>query len=368
VCNAGVKGATVAVIAAAASGCGGGSSGTGFSGAEQSRLCTGSRQASDQLVREHPELPAERIRAMVQQTCATGFHKVPQGAPRVAASSAGCAPADDVKATPISRRRVAAPDPRAPYFAPRAGVLPRSGAPTVAGIRLPTGSRCAHYWASNGPTPDALQLARRLAAVFPQTGLWPVIWDWEETPDHYRYSAASPRAADRLRAAAVLQHLWDAHRSDGASFPGLAAGSRKAGAAPVDAFGTLAESEVLESPPKDGWVLVLTPVNRPADAIATLGFAQTEILPDADLTAIARSWEERFGAVLASAGPGTYGFAVSDPPHTTSQALALAAEQDAVSPDNAQDDDTALARALMRGSPSRAATAWKGFWSLGWPD
>jgi hypothetical protein len=297
-----------------------------------------------------------------------GSRKVPEGPPRIAASSAGCDASGDDRAAPISRRRVGAPDARTPYFAPRAGVLPRTGAPTVAGIKLPKGSRCPHYWATDGPTPDALKLAKRLAAAFPQTGLWPVIWDWPETPDHYKLSSGDPRAADHLDVAAVMDHVWATQRNDGARFPGLAAGSRKPDTAPVEAFGTLGESQVLASPPDSGWVLILAPVNRPADAISMLGFAQTEIMPDADLTAIARSWEERFGAVLASAGPGEFGFAISDPPHTQSQARALAVEQDTFSPDNAADDDARLAQTLLNGPPARTASVWRGFWSFGWPD
>jgi hypothetical protein len=361
-----MAGACLAMMLAVA-GCGG-SSGRGVSGAEQSRLCSGTRAAAKQLAREHPELSAQAVQGAAEQACHNGFRKVPEGPPRIAVSSVGCDDAGDDTVAPISRRRVAAPDGRTPYFAPRAGVLPRTGAPTVAGIKLPAGSRCPHYWATDGPTPDALKLAKRLAAAFPQTGLWPVIWDWPETPDHYRRSSGKPSGADHLEVAAVMDHVWATQRTDGARFPGLAAGSRKAGAAPVEAFGTLAESKVLESPPEAGWVLVLTPVNRPADAIATLGFVQTEIMSDARLTTIARSWEERFGAVLALVGPGELGFAISDPPRSSEQARALATEHDTFSPDNADTDDAQQARTLLDGAPDRAATHWRGFWSFGWPD
>ena len=300
----------------------------------------------------------------------TGFHKVAAGAPRIAVSSVGCQADDDDPATPISHRRVAAPDPRTPYFAPRAGRLPPSGAPKVAGVQLPRGSRCPHYWAADGPSPDALALARRLAVVFPQTGLWPVIWDGQEDPDSYALSSGDPRVADRLDGADVLRQLWETHRNDGAPFPGIASGSRRAGAAPVDAFGTLAISKILQSSADAGWVLILVPVNRPADAITMLGFVRTEIMSDARLTAVARSWEERFGAVLASVGPGELGFAVSDAPRSASQALALVGEQNAFSPDTAEDDEdaVAVARTLLNGAPDRAATRWKGFWDFGWPD
>jgi hypothetical protein len=306
--------------------------------------------------------------AMATVGCGGSGNVVVTGPPRVAASSAGCQVSKDKPAAPISHRRVAAPDPRTPYFAPRAGDVPHTGAPKVAGIQLPRGSRCPHYWAADGPSPDALELARRLAVAFPQTGLWPVIWDWEETPDDYALSSGDPHAADRLDGGAVLRRIWETQRNDGAPFPGITPGSRKAGTAPVDAFGTLAISEVLQSPPKVGWVLMLVPANRPADAISMLGTVQTEIMSDAQLTAVARSWEVRFGAVLALASAGGLGFAVSDAPRSASQALTLAAEQDAFSPDNAASDDRALARALINGAPDRRALQWKGFWDFGWPD
>ncbi len=360
--------AALAAAAMIAAGCGDGSSKDDISAAQRTALCAGMRHADKQLVREHPELSADKVAAATEEAC-HNLHKVPAGPPRIAVSSAGCRiPDDDQHIAPISHRRVAAPDPRTPYFAPRAGHLPANGAPKIAGIQLPRGSRCPHYWASDKPTPAALELARRLAAVFPQTGLWPVIWDWEETPEDYALSSGDPRAADRLDGGAVLRHIWETQRNDGVPFPGIAPGSRKAGAAPVDAFGTLAISKVLESPADAGWVLILVPVNRPADAITMLGFVRTEIMSDARLTAVARSWEERFGAVLASVSPGGLGFAVSDAPRSANQALTLAAEQDAFAPDNDGSDYAAVARALINGAPDEHATLWKGFWDFGWPD
>jgi hypothetical protein len=195
--------------------------------------------------------------------CGAGMQTVPAEPPRIAVSSAGCKPWNDEPATPISHRRVGAPDPRTPYFASRAGRLPSSGAPKVAGIQLPKGSRCPHYWAADGPSPDALELARRLAAAFPQTGLWPVIWDWEDDPDSYAVTQGDPRAADHLDGADVLRR---------------------------------------------------------------------------------------------------------DAPRSASQALALAAEQNVFSPDNAESDEAALARTLLNGAPGRADSGWKGYWDFGWPD
>jgi hypothetical protein len=90
-----------------------------------------------------------------------------------------------------------------------------------------------------------------------------------------------------------------------------------------------------------------------------LGFIQSEVASDAALTAIARSWEERFGAVVASIGPGTLGLSVAAPPTTAAQAHSLAAEQSAFAPEGDDGDDLNAVAATL---PDR------GVWSFGWPD
>jgi hypothetical protein len=314
--------------------------------AEQSRLCQSVRQAVTTL-------PAQASKA-AEAACRNGFHSVPTTT-RAAVSERGCDRPSDDRATAVARLTVAAPARRIAFFAPRLGSLPGSGTATVGDVALPAGSRCPHYWATDAPTPDAIALARRLARVFPQTGLWPVLWDWEESPDHYALSSGDPRRADRVDVQATLRRVWKAYRSDGARLGGLAAGRTAPDTVP-DPFAQLAASGELTS--SAGQVLLLVPVHRPADAIAMLGFIQSEVASDAALTAVARSWEERFGAFVASIGPGSLGLSVSGPPTTATQARALAAEQSAFAPEGDDRDLDAVAAALPH----------RGFWSFGWPD
>jgi hypothetical protein len=315
--------------------------------AEQLRLCRSVRQA----VRS---LPAPASKAAADAACRNGFHPVPTTT-QAAASEPGCDRLSDDRVTGVARRRVAAPAQSVAFFAPRVGSLPRSGTPTVGGVALPAGSRCPHYWATDAPTREAIALARRLARAFPQTGLWPVLWDWGESPDHYARSSGDPRRVDRVDAEAALRRLWRAYRSDGASFGGLAARSAPP-ATVADPFAQLEASGELTS--SAGQVLLLVPVHRPADAIAMLGFIQSEVASDAALTAVARSWEERFGAFVVSIGSAELGLSVSAPPTTATQARALAAEQWAFAPEGDDDDLDTVAAAL----PHRA------FWGFGWPD
>ncbi len=54
-----------------------------------------------------------------------------------------------------------------------------------------------------------------------------------------------------------------------------------------------------------GSSLLLVPANRPADVLSVLGgLIATEVMSDAELTAVARSWEERFGTVVVGIGAG----------------------------------------------------------------
>lgn len=144
---------------------------------------------------------------------------------------------------------------------------------------------------------------------------------------------------------------------------GLAAGSNHEGDTGPNPFRELAASRTLES--TAGQVLLLVPVNRPADAITMLGFIQSEVASDPDLTAVARSWEQRFAAVVTTIGPGTLGLAVGRPPGDADQALALAAEQDAFAPEQGAGEGPTLAKALRADGPGDRA---RGFWAFGWPD
>jgi hypothetical protein len=117
---------------------------------------------------------------------------------------------------------------------------------------------------------------------------------------------------------------------------------------------------------ENGAAILLVPVRRPADALAALGTVETEIAPDADLTAIARSWEDRFGAVITFAGPGELAFSVGSPAKSGAQRRALAAEQIAFAPESDVADVATQARSL--GHAARNQNTGRQTWFFSWPD
>jgi hypothetical protein len=206
---------------------------------------------------------------------------------------------------------------------------------------------------------DALGLASRLAEVFPETGLWPVVWEWPtEEPDAYVNGPGNPARADRLDARRLLKH----------SFGGLAAPQAEARRMAVDPFGYVVEGSLFPQPPPGGWILMLVPVNRPADVYSVLRPEVTEYLGDHALTAILRSWEERFGVTIAALSPSSLGLAVGAPPRNREQARRLAGEHAAFAP---EDDGTADLRELarrLRSTRIGRGEASARYWAFGWPD
>jgi hypothetical protein len=275
------------------------------------------------------------------------------------ASPSGCAKAP-VQKQDNAGIRVAPPEGPVPFFAPRAGRLPGRGSATVRGITLPPGRRCATFWATDEPTSQAVGLAARLAAAFPRTGLWPVLWIPDNggpgdyvpgLPGTFAPVYTAGKAVDRLNAETVLRRSWAHNGPQHTAFPGLAHGNLAAvrGRAAADPFGTFISSLPPGESPSNGWVLMLVPCNRPADAIGITGVQQSEVMPDVAIDAIVRSWEHRFGAIVTAVGPGVVALVVDRPPPNADDARRLAAEQLALAPD----DDPNTGRQ---------------FWEFGWPD
>jgi len=294
--------------------------------------------------------PAQRRRAVLLLIVATalwgcgGGATTPTGSPGPTARGAEATTAIDL------------------YRAERPGALPAAGTPVVAGIQLPAGRPLTPdpayrsgrlltqpvpaLWVTDDVVPGVGRLWERLAAAFPETGLWPVILDpLEEDPTRPwtngeldPIGSGDPAALD---AAAVLTKAWsEAVPSDpaelgqpreelapfGAAFPGLAPASSSTPRA--DAVATLAAG----LPGRLG----LVPVTRPADVPAAIGWLGpanyfTDVAP---LSAVLRSWEDRFGAVLVGLGFATMHVAVRRPPVGESSTLAVAAEHLAICPDN----------------------------------
>lgn len=85
-------------------------------------------------------------------------------------------------------------------------------------------------------------------------------------------------------------------------------------------------NDALETVPP-GFVC-LAAVSRPADFLTEVGWLTTDAWePPLHLSAVLRSWEDRFGARLLQIGPGAeIRLLVSRPPRTRDAALAVAAE------------------------------------------
>ncbi len=300
------------------------------------RMVHEGEQAANQVGGEFPE---EAFR----DVCASAtWHMVPDSTPQPMPPSPGCESAEHPKPPP--RRKAAAPAAPIPYFAPRTGELPADGAAVVGGVKLPHGSRCASYWATDNAVEEPYVLAGRLAAQFPRTGLWPILWAGQgESPDGYFRRVTDPDAAARVDVMATLS-------ADNDEVKRLAPGSGSVARTDADPFaGVHAPASA---------VIMLVPVNRPADVLSVLGgLIDTEYYTDTQLAAVARSWEERFGAVPVTLEPGGLVMHVQAPPRDPDDAALLAHELRVFAPDEPYALGT-LTSMIMHGDP----------WAFSWPD
>lgn len=214
------------------------------------------------------------------------------------------------------------PEVSLPFFARRSGAVPNEERPEVDGVGLPAGhprpDGSPAYWISDQPVPNIAMVAPFLASRFSDTGLWPLLWPSDAEPDDYAHPD-NVEGIDQVDLNAAFKEGWEwwPPREEGAPevFPGMAD--------PVP-------GEQLKNPFPD-WTLaepsrlLLIPCNRPADAITVIGgiFGET---PQEVISAILRSWEERFGAVIIAAFPGLTRVSVARHPTNDEQAQKLAAE------------------------------------------
>jgi Domain of unknown function (DUF4253) len=198
-------------------------------------------------------------------------------------------------------------------------------------------------WATNEPVPDAAQVWQVLTSMHHDTGLVPILLgftgdDHEGRPwDEGELDARCDLAAvDRLDAATVLAQSWagqtptpgeiaaepdlaDWFAPFGLEFPGLAPGQDQ----------ELTSAELAAAL---GWFgparIGLVPAARPADVLALVGYNGTVNRYDTPelLSAVLRSWEDRFGAVLLEVGFDYIRLLARRPPRTLPHAQAVAAE------------------------------------------
>lgn len=262
--------------------------------------------------------------------------------------------------------------------AKRPGEFPADGETNVGGVELPAGLalRPERYtiWEREGittlsdelphigwyaptdwgTTPDAWL---GLATAFKRTGLWPVVGGpGNRCSDPEReYSVERPSRDHGNEAANVLQGCWDGmrlvNRETGEPvpetrplFPGVPQGT-----APV----VFVEKVPLARSTHWGAGyagaeagLLLVPATRPADVPRLVGWsgAGNYDLDGHEISAVLRSWEERFGAVLYQLGGTTITLRVARPPTTLSAAQVIMEEHYLLCQDNfyPQDDRPAV--------------------------
>ncbi|HEY8478437.1 MAG TPA: DUF4253 domain-containing protein [Spirillospora sp.] len=176
---------------------------------------------------------------------------------------------------------------------------------------------------------------RRLYEQRAETGLYPLLLEGlrsdERRPWHDGELEHKPvEAVDALDPFEVLRKL----RQSDESVPPLDA-LAEPGRAKVDPDEHVcAVAEAMAA--RRSWFLGLVPASRGADALAVAGWQGTTNLTGnvAQIAAVVRSWEDRFGARVVAVGFDTLKLAVAAPPTTPEHARAVAVEHFAFCPDN----------------------------------
>jgi hypothetical protein len=251
-----------------------------------------------------------------------------------------------VPAVPVSQS-IPPPDSGLPPVGPlRLGRLELGeGRPAVARRHFPaTEPRQPALWVTDGVVAGAARVWSELADRFPVTGLWPLVLrglagDERRPWDDGELEPAAESDVDARDPCQVLATGWNdslvplgehprvAHLTPyAAPFPGLAA--------PLPRVGRPAAVPTEALAPRRAARLGLVRCRRPADAVALVGWlGAINVTGPAEVAAVLRSWEERFGVVLAALGFDTLSLLVPHPPVDEHQALPIAAEIAALCPD-----------------------------------
>jgi Domain of unknown function (DUF4253) len=265
-----------------------------------------------------------------------------------------------------------------------AGVLPEDGedlAFTIFDLHGPGRRHCGQggpvAWITDWTQPGAGMTWAQLSEDAGETGLRPfLLIDMAGQPgrpwgvpgsdgDEVISDPLDVTAIDGLDAAAVLSDYWwydeETFAEDeeframlapfGPGFPGLA----PAIAGEADPELTRRALRQYTRSARIG----LVPARRPADVLAGLGWqGAVNSRETADITAVLRSWEDRFGARLLEVGFADIRLFVDRPPRTLAAALPIAAEHMAFSEEahSALRTIDEIARAIV-GNP---------FWDFWW--
>ena len=200
-------------------------------------------------------------------------------------------------------------------------------------------------WVSNEPAGDAAVHWMRLFERREETGLYPLLLNTLHgepgRPWHEGELWPTPVGTiDVLTANGVLRRFWDEVTepdNDGTDdllsgpWPGLAAAG-EGGEDPDIVARRLAESLSIGR----DWLLGLVPAARGADTLTIVGWGGpgNHTNHTQEISAVVRSWEERFGARVVAVGFDELSLSVAAPPVTPDHALRVAAEHLAFCPDN----------------------------------
>lgn len=116
---------------------------------------------------------------------------------------------------------------------------------------------------------------------------------------------------------------------------------------------------IVPLPTEPGGGILVVPCTRPADVPATLGWLGpcNYDYDGSDISAVLRSWEERFGAVVMTLGPATLTLQVPNTPTEEAEQEKLAQEHYAFCPDNIDQGAGSIEDYI----PAIDSLAW-GFW------
>ena len=226
--------------------------------------------------------------------------------------------------------------------------IPPDGPVQLGSVQLPSGRQLCDWdeqpllWATSTRVTEAADVWLRLHDLHEQTGLAPILlafldddappdgrpWDSGELGDR-----ADLAEIDNLDAAEVLAQSWadsldpdddDPEQAEVVApfslrFPGLALRQKE----------ELSPSEITAAlSPFKAARIGLVPTRRSADVLALVGYNGTvnRYGSPAGFSAVLRSWEERFGAVMLEVGFAHVRLLVRRPPRTPPAADAAAAE------------------------------------------
>jgi hypothetical protein len=255
------------------------------------------------------------------------------------------------------------------YRAARRGALPGGSTRRVAGVPLPPGHRVtpdprftsghrqlpAVAWISDYAISNVGELWIQFSRRFSRTGLWPIVLkdfdrsgfaDWRQivgAPVTARVAGVDVAALEKQAYHQQVHTLDPGYVGRlsapyGDTFPGLA---------PPPSGPTYPTAAEDVARPERGW-LALVPVTRPADVVAAIGWSGVanynvfSHIGPADISAILRSWQTRYGAVPVLMDADGLVLGVRRPPSTQDEARRAAAERIAACSDQAFQNEDGL--------------------------